>query len=64
MAGLADLPLAKHQWVSQQNFDIMMTCMDCHDTSSPFHPIIPNASTLPHQVSSITFSSSTPFLLH
>jgi hypothetical protein len=41
--------------------------MDCHDTSSSFHPMIPSASTLLHLVSLVTFSSSThstPFLLH
>jgi hypothetical protein len=58
---------SKCRRVSQQDSNIVMTCMDCHDTSPPLHSMIPNTSTLPHVISLVTFSSSidsTPFLFH
>jgi hypothetical protein len=58
---------SKCHHVSQQDSDIVIICMDPHDTSPPPHSMILNASTLSHLISSITHSSSThftPFLLH
>ncbi len=38
-----------------------MTCMDCHETSPPPHPMIPTSSILPHPISSIAPNSSSHF---
>jgi hypothetical protein len=58
---------SKRQHISHQDLDIVMICMDCHDTSLPPHSMISNTSILFHLVSLITLSSSThftPSLLH
>jgi hypothetical protein len=55
----------KCQWVSYIN--IMITCMNCHETSLPPHLMIPIAFILPHPVSSIMLNLSpnfTPYLFH
>jgi hypothetical protein len=67
MAGPTISLSSKRRRVLQQDFDIVMTCMDYHDTSPPLHLMIPNASTLLHLISLVTPSSSThstPFLPH
>jgi len=63
---MADPPISlssKQQQISQQDFDIVMTCMDHLDTSLPPHPMIFNASTLRHPIFLVTPSSSTHFTL-
>lgn len=58
---------SKCRHVSQQDFDIMMICMNCHDTFLALHLMIAIAFTLPCLVSSITpslFTHSPIFLLH
>ncbi len=67
MAGLGISLSSKCQHVSQQDTNIMMTCMDCQESSLPPHPTIPTAFTLFHPISSIapnSFSHFTPCLLH
>jgi hypothetical protein len=51
----------KHRQVSQQDIDIMMTCVDYHDTFLPLHHMIPTTFTLPHLIFSIAPSSSSHF---
>jgi hypothetical protein len=54
------ISLSSKRWhISQQDSNIVMTCMHCHDTSPPPHPMIPN--TWPQLVFLVTFSSSTYF---
>jgi hypothetical protein len=58
---------SKHRCVLRQDSNIVMTCMDHHDTFPPLHPMIPSVFTLRHPISSVTPSSSThstPFLPH
>jgi len=67
MASLTISPSSKHQGISQQDSDIMMTCMDYHETSLPPHLMIPIAFILFDLVSSIAPNSSshfTSYLLH
>jgi hypothetical protein len=52
---------SKHQWISEQDFDIMMICMDYHETFLPLHLMIPTTSTLFHPVSLVAPSSSSHF---
>jgi hypothetical protein len=67
MASLAISLSFKRQWVSQPDINIVMTCMDCHETSLPLHRMIPITFILPHPVFSITpilSSNFRPCLLH
>jgi len=63
MAGPPISLSSKQQRISQQDFDIVITCMDHLDTSLPPHPMISSASTLLHLVFSVTPSSLTHFTL-
>ncbi len=67
MASLAISLSFKRQWVSQPDINIVMTCMDCHETSLPFHWMIPIVFILPHPIFSIMPilpSNFRPCLLH
>ncbi len=51
VVGLVIWPSSKCWWISQQDFNIVTTCMDYHETSPPLHPMIPIAYTLLHPIS-------------
>jgi hypothetical protein len=51
----------KCQQVSQQAIDIMMTCVDYHETFLPLHQMIPTASILLHPFFSIAPNSFSHF---
>ncbi len=61
MASPGIWPSSNFWWISQQDFNILVTCMDYHATSPPFHLMIFIVNTLFYPISLVAFNLSSHF---